>query len=400
MEQPKSPPGKPFVIALGLTALITPLAVHLFFPVIPAVKAALGLSDAHAQLTFSISLFGMAFATLFYGSLSDRYGRRPVLLSGLALFLAGSVVSAIAETANALVAGRLIQAIGAGSALTLVRAIARDAFRAEQLVKAIAYLTMFGTLGPMVSPFIGGVLIDMFGWRSVFFFALIAGSVIMLLAWLVMVETLPPASRIKSQESVASNYGALFGRLRFNAFVFQSGFNTGTFMVMAVSAASLMTELLHRPATEFGLYFILFPVGFFTGNFLSTRLGSRISTETMVLAGSLLAMATVSTQAFVLTSGWVAPLAFFIPGFFITMAQGIAMPYAQAAAMGEIPRLAGTAAGIGVFLQHLCAAISSQVYGHLADGTPSPMIVVTMLFGFLTLVTGCVPFLLRRAAKN
>ncbi len=399
MEPTKRPPGKPFVIALGLSAQITPLAVHLFFPVIPAVKAALGLTDAHAQLTFSISLFGMAFATLFYGSLSDRYGRRPVLLSGLALFLIGSVVSAIAETANALVAGRLIQAIGAGSALTLVRAIARDAFRAEQLVKAIAYLTMFGTLGPMVSPFIGGVLIDMFGWRSVFFFALLAGAGITLLAWLVMVETLPPASRVKAQESVAGSYGALFGRLRFNAFVFQSGFNTGTFMVMAVASASLMTELLQRPATEFGLYFIMFPVGFFTGNFISTRLGGRISTETMVLAGSLLAIATVSTQAFVLSSGLVAPLAFFLPGFFITMAQGLAMPYAQAAAMSEIPRLAGTAAGIGVFLQHLCAAISSQLYGHLADGTPRAMIVVTLLFGGLTLVAGCVPFLLKRSGR-
>ena len=397
MEQPKSPPGKPFVIVLGLTALITPLAVHLFFPVIPAVKAALGLTDAHAQLTFSISLFGMAFATLFYGSLSDRYGRRPVLLSGLALFLIGSVVSAVAETANALVAGRLIQAVGAGSALTLVRAIARDAFRAEQLVKAIAYLTMFGTLGPMVSPAIGGFLIDTFGWRSVFWFALGAGFTIAVLAWLVMVET--PAASQPGQvagKRCRQSYGALFGRLRFNAFVFQSGFNTGTFMVMAVASASLMTELLHRPATEFGLYFILFPVGFFTGNFISTRLGTRFSTETMVLAGSLLAIVTVTGQAVTLSSGLVMPLAFFIPGFFITMAQGIAMPYGQAAAMSEIPRLAGTAAGIGVFLQHLCAAVSSQFYGLLADGTPRPMIVVTLLFGFLTLVTGCVPFLLKR----
>src|ERR1044071_1272659 len=202
MEPTKAPPGKPFVIVLGLTALITPLAVHLFFPVIPAVKAALGLTDAHAQLTFSISLFGMAFATLFYGSLSDRYGRRPVLLSGLALFLVGSVVSAIAETANALVLGRLIQAIGAGCSLTLVRAIARDAFRAEQLVKAIAYLTMFGTLGPMISPFIGGVLTDMLGWRSVFGFALLAGGAITLTVYLAMYETHPAAKRNRGGEGV------------------------------------------------------------------------------------------------------------------------------------------------------------------------------------------------------
>src|SRR5919204_463082 len=102
MQSTKPPPGRLFAVSLGLIALITPLAVHLFFPVIPAVKIALGLSDAYAQLTFSIALFGMAFATLFYGSLSDRYGRRPVLLSGMVLFLIGSVVSAIAETAGAL----------------------------------------------------------------------------------------------------------------------------------------------------------------------------------------------------------------------------------------------------------------------------------------------------------
>ena|ERR1044071_9183822 len=107
-------PSLAFTLALGLIALITPLAVHVFLPVIPAVKIALGLSDARAQFTFSVALFGMAFATLFYGSLSDRYGRRPVLLSGLVLFLIGSAVSAIAETANALLLGRLVQAIGAG----------------------------------------------------------------------------------------------------------------------------------------------------------------------------------------------------------------------------------------------------------------------------------------------
>ena len=396
MESTRQTPGRAFTISLGLIALITPLAVHLFFPVIPAVKVALGLSDAHAQLTFSIALFGMAFATLFYGSLSDRYGRRPVLLSGLALFLFGSVVSLMAETVNALVLGRLVQAIGAGCALTLVRAIARDAYRAEQLVKAIAYLTMFGTLGPMVSPFIGGVLTDTLGWRSVFGFSLLAGGAITLTAYLAMYETHPVAKRIKSEESIAQSYAVLFRRLRFNAFVLQSGFNTGAFMVMASAAASLMTELLHRPATEFGAYFLLFPIGFFTGNFISTRIGNRFSTETMVFAGSLLALAAVSGQAAVLSWGLVTPLAFFLPGTFITMAQGIAMPYAQVGAMAEVPRFAGTAAGIGVFMQNFGAAVFSQLYGIFADGTPRPMIMIAVLCGTLTLIVGAIPLLQKR----
>ena len=389
-------PSRAFTVALGLISLITPLAVHLFLPVIPAVKVALGLSDARAQFTFSIALFGMAFATLFYGSLSDRYGRRPVLLSGLALFLIGSVVSAMAETANALVLGRLVQAIGAGCALTLVRAIARDAYRAEQLVKAIAYLTMFGTLGPMVSPFIGGVLTDMLGWRSVFGFALVAGGAITLTAYMVMVETHPVASRHKSDDSVIQGYVALLSRLRFNAFVLQSGFNTGSFMVMVSASASLMTELLQRPATEFGLYFLLFPIGFFTGNLISTRVGNRLSTEAMVLMGSILALASVSGQALVLSHGWVTPLAFFIPGFFITIAQGIAMPYATVGAMTEIARLAGTAAGVGVFMQNFCGAVFAQLYGLLADGTTRPMTMIAVLCGCLTLIAGAIPFLQKR----
>ncbi|AMN38625.1 multidrug effflux MFS transporter [Rhodoplanes sp. Z2-YC6860] len=398
MDEPQRPLGRTFAIALGLIALITPLAVHLFFPVIPAVKKALGLSDAHAQLTFSISLFGMAFATLFYGSLSDRYGRRPVLLSGLALFLFGSVVSSLATTANALVLGRLVQAIGAGCALTLVRAIARDAFRAEQLVKAIAYLTMFGTLGPMVSPFIGGVLIDTLGWRSVFGFALVAGGVITIIAYMVMRETHPPENRHKTQESFVQSYAALFRRPRFNAYVLQTGFNTGAFMVMAVAASTMMTELLRRPATEYGLYFLLFPMGFFAGNFISTRVGTRFSAETMVLTGSVLTVIAVTAQATALWLGFLVPLVFFLPGTFVTMAQGISMPYGQAAAMGEIPRLAGTAAGIGVFMQNFWAAISTQVYGLLADGTPRPMAMMALLCAVLTLFFGAIPYLLKRKA--
>ena len=399
MPQTPRNPGRVFALSLGLLALITPLAVHLFFPVIPQVKVALDLGHAGAQLMFSVALFGMAFATLFYGTLSDRYGRRPVLLSGLVLFLIGSVISALALTPATLFLGRLVQAIGAGCALTLVRAIARDAYRADQLVKAIAYLTMFGTLGPMVAPTIAGVLIDTLGWRSTFGFAVLAGGAIALVAYRVLYETHPATSRTTGDVGVIQSYVALFGRLRFTAFVLQSGFTTGAFLVMATAAASLMTELLHQPATAFGLYFTMFPIGFATGSLISARIGHSLSTETMVLAGSVLALAAVSGQALALSAGYVAPLAFFLPGFFLTVAQGIAMPYGQAAAMAEIPRFAGTAAGIGVFMQNFGGAVFSQLYGLLADGTPRPMMLIALLCAVLTVVVGAVPFLLKRRAR-
>ena len=281
-------PGPLFALALASISLIGPLAVHLFMPVIPAVKAALGLSDALAQLTFSIAVFGMAFATLAYGSLSDRYGRRPVLLSGLALFLVGSAISAAANSVLTLVLGRLVQAIGAGCGITLVRAIAQDVYGPARLVKAIAYLTMAYTIGPMISPIVGGILIDAFGWRSVFGFALALGSVIALTAYFAVFESRPPSSASRSGSSIWQDYFGLFSHLRFTAFVLQSGFCTGSFLATATAASSLMKEMLHRPSTEFGIYFLLFPFGYLSGSFITSRIGNRVANETMVLAGSLL----------------------------------------------------------------------------------------------------------------
>ncbi len=389
-------PGPLFALALASISFIGPLAVHLFMPVIPAVKAALGLSDALAQLTFSIALFGMAFATLVYGSLSDRYGRRPVLLSGLALFLIGSAISAAANSVLMLVLGRLVQAVGAGCGITLVRAIAQDVYGPARMVKAIAYLTMAYTIGPMISPMVGGILIDAFGWRSVFGFALLAGSIIALSAYGAVFESHPPSPADRSRGNVLQDYCDLFRHLRFTAFVLQSGFCTGSFLVAATAASSLMKEMLHRPSAEFGIYFLLFPFGFLLGNFIASRIGNRLANETMVLAGSLLLVAAIAGQSSLLLSGNVTPLTLFAPGFFITMAQGISVSYAQAGAMATNPKLAGTAAGVGVFVQNFCGAAFAQLYGVLADGTPGPLTQTTAISALFGLVAAALPFLITR----
>ncbi len=384
-------PGPLFGLCLGVITFLGPLAVHVYMPVIPAVKQAFGLSDALAQATFSIAVLGMGVATLAYGSMSDRYGRRPMLLSGLCLFLLGSVLSAVAVTVPMLIAGRVVQAVGAGCGVTLVRTIARDAYGAARLVKAIAYLTMFYTIGPMISPVVGGLLVDTLGWRSVFGFSVAAAAAITAGVYLVIYET-RPAGEAGPHGKLLRSYAELLAQPRFLALVLQSGAATGTFLIISTASATLMKELLGRPATEFGLYFVLLPLGFMSGTMISGRLGNRAPTEAMVLTGSLVCLAAVAVQAALFLALPPAPLMLFLPGAFVTLAQGIALPYAQAGAMGTVPRLAGTAAGIGVFVQQVVGAGFAQLYGLVADGTPRPMIVAAALCAALGVAAGAAAF--------
>jgi DHA1 family bicyclomycin/chloramphenicol resistance-like MFS transporter len=171
-------------------------------------------------------------------------------------------------------------------------------------------------------------------------------------------------------------------------------------MVTATAASYIMTEMLHRPATEYGLWFFAFPLGYFSGNFVSSRVGSRARVETMVLVGSILSLASAIVLCVWLGMGVVTPLSVFAPGFFITFAQGIALPYGQAGAMAIEPRLAGTASGIGVCLQNLFGAFTTQAYGLLADGTVWPLIISCGVSSALMMVFGAIPWLLRERDKN
>jgi DHA1 family bicyclomycin/chloramphenicol resistance-like MFS transporter len=305
------------------------------------------------------------------------------------------VLSAVAVNVPMLIAGRVVQAFGAGCGITLVRTIARDAYGAERLVKAIAYLTMFYTVGPMISPVVGGLLVDTLGWRAVFGFSVVAAAAITMGVYIVIYETRPPGEA-GGHGRVLSSYAELLTQPRFLALVLQTGFATGAFLIVSTASSTLMKELLGRPATEFGLYFVLLPLGFLIGSMISSRLGNRAPTEIMVLAGSLVCLAAIAVQATLLLSFPPAPLMFFLPGTFVTMSQGIALPYAQAGAMRTVPRLAGTAAGIGVFVQQVLGATFAQLYGLIADGTPRPMIIAASLCATLGVATGAAAFVLSR----
>jgi len=394
------PPSTLFLVALVAITMIGPLSLHLFLPALPLVKATFGISDGLAQFTFSIALFTMAGTTLIYGALSDRYGRRPVLLGGLTLFVVGVALAAIAPSVEWFIVGRLIQAIGAGCGVALARAIARDAYGPEFLVKAIAYLTMAYTLGPMISPPVGGILVDAFGWRSIFWFALIVGVVILLGAMITLHETRPSIPHTGKAPGMLRGFTRLGRQPLFMAFVLQSGFSSGTFFGLASAATFLMKDYLGRPATEFGLYFLLFPGGYFLGNWVSSRLSGRVRIEHMVLAGSVMLAAVIAAMVGIILLGHLSPLVLFLPGALISFSQGIALPNAQAGAIRVHPELAGTAAGIGVFLQMFCGGVFSQLYGLFSDGTPGPMLLIVSTAAGLTLLFGVMSYLLSKTKPS
>jgi DHA1 family bicyclomycin/chloramphenicol resistance-like MFS transporter len=341
----------------------------------------------------------MACATLFYGALADRYGRRPVLLIGLALFVSGSAASAVAPSFIVLLGGRVLQSVGAGCGITLARAIARDLYGANAMVRAIAYLTMFFALGALVAPGFGGMLIDQGGWRAVFYFATACGTAMAIAALLFVPET----GKGTAATTSASGWRGLFELLkhpRFCALIVHTGCSTGTFLVVATASSSLMKDALHRSATEFGLYFAMVPFGFVTGTFIASRIGNRIAVEKMIIVGGCIAVLAVSVQSGLLLAGHFVPLVLFLPGTFITLAQGLSLPFAQAGAMATIPRLAGTAAGLGVFAQNFLGAGFSQIYGLLADGTPAPMMTMTAITASLGMMTAIIPSLLDRHAPG
>jgi MFS transporter, DHA1 family, multidrug resistance protein len=390
--------GALFATALGAITLIGPLAIHLFLPVMPAVKTAFAISDAVVELTFSVTLFTMAIVTLFYGSLADRYGRRPVLLGGLALFVVGSALSAFATSVTMLIVGRVVQAIGAGSGLTLSRAIARDAYGPEALVKAIAYLTMAYTIGPMIAPTFGGLLLDIFGWRAAFWFALVASTAILIMSYLVLFETKHRSSSPPPHGRVLSHYTTLLGSARFVAYVLQSGALSFAFFAIAAASPLLMKDNLGQSGLEYGLYFLMFPIGYTSGNWVSVHLSGRVPVDTMVLLGSILSFILFLGQAVWILAGDLSPLLIFLPGGLVSFSQGLSMPNAQAGAMRIEPTLAGTAAGLGVFMQMFLSAVSSELFGILSDGTALPMIELTMTGAVVALGSAITVFIFGRRA--
>lgn len=381
-------PGWLFLVALITITLIGPLAVHMYIPIMPTIQQAFGVSTVLTTLTFSMVLFVMAFGTLIYGSASDRYGRKPVLMVGLFLFVAGSVICAIATSFEFLIAGRLLQALAAGCGVVLARAIARDVYGPDKLAQVIAYITTAYVLGPTLAPPIGGAISDLFGWNAVFIFATGVSILVLVLGGTIIRETHLDRRGPEKRSTLLRDYWILFRNPVFVGYAFVPAFTSGAFFALATYASFLMRDHYKASSGEYGLYFMLLTFGFMSGNFISGRLGSRVSTEYMVTLGCVIGVITVELLAASLFIWPDYAIALFLPGAVIGIAQGLAMPHAQAAAINAEPDLTGTASGIVMFLHFFAAAAASLFLSTLYDKTFFPLIEIVFVLSVCALVSG------------
>ena len=362
----------PALMALlaAITAL-APFSLQIFLPALPAIQASFAVTPGIVQLALSLSILANAVANLAYGPMSDRFGRRPVLLVGLAGFITGSLGCALAPSIELLIVARIVQSIGGAAGMVLARAIVRDLYDRERSASIIAYLTMAMVVAPMLAPTIGAVLLDVASWRAIFYLVTGIGVV---LTWPIVVtlaETRPPEAR--RHGGPLAGAGALLRSGLFWSYVLQSTFGISVFFAFIAGAPYFMINVLGRSATEYGLWFILVSAAFMAGNLVAGRFSGWIGLDRMVLTGSLLAVAGAGLALGLLLGGAWTPLTLFGPMMAVGLGNGLSVPNAQAGAVSVEPLLAGTASGIAGFSQMFVAAVVSQGVGMLQNGTPYPM---------------------------
>jgi DHA1 family bicyclomycin/chloramphenicol resistance-like MFS transporter len=370
-----TPPLAFLLVLVAITAL-GPMAMQIFIPAIPAIQAGFAVSPGTAQLTFSLSTFAMAVATLGYGPVSDRLGRKPVVVGGLVVFLAGSLVCAAAPSIGWLIFGRIVQAAGGAAGFVLARAIVRDLYGRERSAEMIAYLTVAMVVVPMVSPAVGGLLADRIGWRAIFVLGAVVGVGTLLAVIARLAET---AQRGPASAGLLRGMRRLIGIPAFQGYALQGAFSMSLFFAFLAGAPFIVVQVLGRPATAYGLMFVLVSGAFMVGNLVAARISARVGLDRMTLIGAALIVAGMAAEILTILALGLGMLTLFLPMTVIGFAQGLAMPNIQAGAVSVDPQLAGAASGLSGFLQLAMAALFAQVVGVLQDGTAWPTLAAMLL---------------------
>lgn len=367
-------PDARLILLLGALAACGPLATDMYLPSLPAIAQTFGVAPGVAQSTLTSFMAGFSIGMLLYGPVSDAYGRRPVLLGGIALFTLSSVACAFSFSVGSLVFVRFLQALGAGAASVLARAIARDAHEPADAARVLSMVAIVTAVGPLLAPLIGGQLLLLGGWRVVFAVLTLFGALCATAAWLRVPETWPRENR--ASPAVLKSFAA-YGRLLRDPVVW------GHMLCGGMAFASMFTyisatpfvyiEHFHVSPQRYGFFFGANVFGIMIGNFLNTHFVGRFGSLRLISVAATVSSIASLFVALVCVTGWGGLWSIVAGLFFVVGVVGLLSANCATDLMHRYPHNAGAAAAVFGAMQLALGALASIVVGLWHDTTPTGM---------------------------
>ncbi len=378
--------ARPSLLMLVAISALQPIALNLLAPATPALARSFGASYGTIQLTLTLFLVAVALTQLVIGPLSDRFGRRPCVNAGIAIFVLGSALGAMAQSTTVLLVARILEGAGSGIAFALSRAIIRDTATKDEAASQIASVTMVMVIAPMLSPYLGGQIETWLGWRATFWFMLAVGTAVLLLTLARLPETAPSLGVRTSLLGVFRAFPALMTDRIFVTNVVAVSMTSAAFFAFVAAAPFVVVEVMAHGSDTYGTYFMLNAFGYMIGNFAMSRLVVRHGTAGMVRAGLIISAAALTVGIALSLSPYWTPVSLFVPLALSALGNGLTIPGSTAAALSAKPELAGSAAGLMGAAQLGLGALCTIAISALVPLWPQALVVLMWLLTGIGLV--------------
>jgi DHA1 family bicyclomycin/chloramphenicol resistance-like MFS transporter len=378
-----------FALTALLAALtaIGPLSTDLYLPSLPDIGRAFGVSATMVQLTLSAYLFGFAAGQIVYGPISDRHGRRSVLLAAVTIFCVASLICTLAPSIEILIAARCLQSFGAAGCIVLARAVVRDLYSGARAGKELSVMGAIMALAPIAGPVIGGVLHTAFGWRSAFAALLFAGLGLGVLAWLKLPETLKyPAPEPVTVRTMLKVYRSLLKRRDFLLYAgIVAACYSGLFAWLS-SASFILQDIYGVTPLAFAFYFLPSAFGFLVGTSIASRIVSRIGIQRTIGFGAVALLGGGIAMIVALTVVQASIFSVVLPASLYIVGLGLTFPQAMAGGLTPFPDRAGAASSLLGFIPQIFAGIAGAAVVAVLDKTAWPLAIALTAMGALTML--------------
>ncbi len=358
---------------LSLLMGFASLSTDLYLPAMPVMAQALEAADGMIELSISGYLAGFSIGQLFWGPISDRFGRRPAIGTGLVLFIAGSMGCACAEHFSTLIFWRIVQALGACASVALSRAMVRDLYEGAKGAQMLSILITVMAIMPLLGPLIGGQIEAYLGWRAIFW-VLVCIGVMTLFALTTIPETLPPAKRNLLPLSKAMyGYAQLLKHRKVLGYLGIGGFLYAGMFAYVAGTPFAYISYYHVPPHLYGFLFGLTVIGLMITNMLNARIVVRLGYDRVLLYGTFAAVAAATVTCYTAYTDSGGLWGLVIPIVLFVSTTGLIVTNSIAGALADFPRQAGAVSALTGSVQYGSGMLGSAAIGLLADGTPWPL---------------------------